>query len=122
MEKRNQRTSKLIKERQNKSKVQHLINGTRWNTGEPATYMNKLSRNETSILFKARTRMLHVKDNFRNKYTNNLMCRACGLQVETQKHTLNECSYIHTNENTKIKEEDYFNENIEELRQAKKKI
>ncbi len=40
---------------------------------------------QISLLFKARTRMLDVKNNFRNKYKDN-NCRRCGQTLETQKH------------------------------------
>ena len=51
-----------------KSKVRHLIdNKKEWNAGIRPKYMQKLSREKASMIFKARTRMIDVKNNFRNK-------------------------------------------------------
>jgi hypothetical protein len=51
----------ITKASENKSKVQHLLSGrTNGNPGERPTYMSNMNRNETSILFKARTRMLPI--------------------------------------------------------------
>ena len=55
--------------------------------------MNKLTRNQASTIFRARTRMLKVKTNFKNGHTN-LKCRMCGKQEETQKHVLEECEAL----------------------------
>ena len=54
----------------------------------------KLTGQQASNIFKARTRMLPVKNNYRNKYRN-LTCRACGVPVETQKHVLEDCEILH---------------------------
>ncbi len=76
---------------QNKSKVKHLMDGIQmWNPGKRPAYMNKLTRQETSVIFKTRTRMLDIKNNYRGKYTN-ITCRKCKKEVETQEHILQEC-------------------------------
>ena len=71
-----------------KHKVQHLqANSTTiWTPRIRPHYMDKLTRVETSTIFKARTRMLDVKNNYRNKYPD-LICRGCGNEEETQQHT-----------------------------------
>ena len=76
------RTETMFKDQQikpgkNKSKVNYLSENTEWDVGKRPEYMNKLTRKQASIIFKARTRMLNVKENYKSKYTNN-QCRACG--------------------------------------------
>ena len=58
--------------------------------------MNKLTRNQASLIFKARTRMLKVKSNYKNGNIN-LQCRICNKNEETQKHALEECEEINKN-------------------------
>ena len=49
---------------------------------------NSLSLNQKKIIFKFRTRMINVKDNFRNSYKN-LNCRFnCFNEIENQEHLL----------------------------------
>ena len=55
--------------------------------------MEELTRDQVSINFKARTRMLKVKSNYKNGNTN-LLCRLCKKDEETQKHALEECEEI----------------------------
>ena len=57
----------------------------RYIEGEKANYTNQYNRENTSIIFKARNRMLNIKRNFKNKYQNQT-CRLCNLQEETQEH------------------------------------
>lgn len=59
---------KVEKEGEHKSKVQHLLigQGHNWSPKKRRPYMEKLTRRETSIIFQARTRMLKIKDNYRN--------------------------------------------------------
>ena len=90
-------------------------------TRKKTTDLDKLTRNQASIIFKARTRMLDVKNNFRGKYQNTI-CRACKESNETQEHILEECAKIHENEETKVRKSDLFNKEIMELRDTAKKI
>lgn len=85
-----------------KRKVIHLIEGVNhsWEPGRRREYMNKLTRKQTSALFKARTRMLDVKNNFRGKYPDTER-RMCKREIETQKHILEECSAMHTSDESK---------------------
>ena len=62
--------------------------------------MNKLKREQISNIFKARTRMLDIK-NFRSKYTD-MKCRGCGQQDETQEHILETCTKIHMDNDHKV--------------------
>ena len=98
-----------------KSKVKHLLEGiNNWKVGTRPKYMNQLNRFQVSTIFKARTRMLDIKNNFRGKY-NNITCRGCGEVNETQEHVLNECKSIHQNENTRVEQKDIFSNNITTL-------
>ena len=83
--------------------------------------MEKLTRSQASIIFKARTRMLEVKNNFRNMFNNNT-CRLCGAENETQAHILQECPQIHKDTTTKVTREDLFNNNINNLKETAHKI
>ena len=95
--------------------------------------MDKLYRNETSTIFRARTRMLDIKNNFKGKYINHkcnnckdnekcfncqekLKCRACNQVTETQEHVLNECETLHPGPGTKVSTEDIFKEDPKTLR------
>ena len=55
--------------------------------------MIKLSRNQASIIFEARTRMLKIKDNYKNG-NESLKCSICKDKEETQGHILEECENI----------------------------
>ena len=73
------------------SKVQFLLTGTRgnWKVNQRPLYLNTLTRNQASALFKARTRMFPAKNNFRGAHSDNT-CRFCTTATETQEHLLNE--------------------------------
>ena len=86
-------------------------------------YMLKLNRFDLSTIFKARTRMLDVKTNFKNRHKNNLRCRLCKLDEETQAHVLQYCPELHEDDTTKISYEDiYENEDMPKLRAVANKI
>ena len=84
-------------------------------TPKRARYMNKLTRQQASTSFKARTRMLPVKNNYRNKYRNHT-CRACGVPVETQKHVLEDCEVLHLVGEYKVYNKEIFSDNPNKLR------
>ncbi len=52
----------IEKEGKDKSKVQYL---PEWKPGGRLEYMNKLTRNQVSIVFQARTRIIMVKENYK---------------------------------------------------------
>ena len=105
-----------------KHKVQYLLENKimSWTPRERPPYMKQLTRLETSIIFRARTRMLDVKNNYRNKYRD-ILCRGCGKQDETQQHVLEECETIHQNNQTRVTIHNIFTENIENLKETAKK-
>ena len=67
-------TSEKFKEKmnsnpENKHKIMYFLNGRGdWEPEKPANYMNKLTRKQASTIFKARTRMIKIKGNYRNGY------------------------------------------------------
>ena len=106
---------------QDKSKMKYYMDGKKhWEPQKPAEYMNKLNRNQVSCIFKARTRMLNVKSNFKNGHQEH-KCRACKQKEETQTHVLEECHKLN-DKHQKITKEMIFSENIEELRKTAKAI
>ena len=128
MEGKKQRTERIIKrktkeyfknkmeqEGTSKSKVEYLIMkkglNNQWPPGNRQKYMNTMTRKQASIIFKARTRMLDVKNNFRNKYKDT-ECRLCRVEKETQEHILMECSKLHQDESTKVNLDDIFSPNV----------
>ena len=80
---------------QGKSKMMYFLEGkNEWQTFRRAEYMNMLTRKQASIIFKARTRMLKCKGNYKNGYPT-LTCRMCKQAEETQTHVLEECPELH---------------------------
>ena len=84
-------------------------------TPKSARYTNKLTRQQASTIFKARTRMLPVKNNYRNKYQNHT-CGACGEPVEVQKHVLEDCEVLHLVGQYKVYNKEIFSDNPNKLR------
>ena len=74
---------RIENEEKNKSKILYLLEGNQeWNPGQPKPYMLQLGRKGASTIFKARTRMLQVKNNYKNAHKN-LTCRAWQRSTET---------------------------------------
>ena len=115
--------NKIDGEGRDKSKVKHLLEGIReWNPQVRQPYMDQLTRSQVSHIFKARTRMLDIKNNFRGKYEN-LTCRACKNAPETQQHILEECPSIHINDDYIVKKRRYIWHRKKELeKKTAKKI
>ena len=119
-----ERIRRKFKERmslaEGRSKLTHLLEGKNdWNPEEPANYMNKLTRKQASTIFKVRTRMIKVKNNYRNGFTD-LNCRACKLTIETQNHALVQCKVLHPNGEPKEYEMNPFSENLNILKTTAK--
>ena len=98
-----------------KTKTQYLLKNTKWKAGERPKYMKELTRQEASIIFKARTRMLDVKNNFRGKYKDT-KCRKCPENIETQELVLETCPGIHNDPSTKITTNDIFENDTKKLK------
>ena len=86
-----------------------------WEPQKRANYMKKLTRPQASIIFKARSRMLPVKNNFRNKHQTQT-CRACGNHTETQQHVLEECEVLHLVGEFKVYSNEIFSNNTNNLK------
>ena len=121
-----QKARKMLKEKleetaKDKSKMAYYYEGkNNWNTGNRSEYMKQLSRNQASIIFKARTRMLKIKGNYKNG-NESLKCSICKDKEETQGHILEECEKI--NEIApKVTKEMIFSEEIEMLKEVAQKI
>ena len=74
-----------------------------------------------SKIFQSRTRMIDVKNNFRNKYADT-SCRACGSEPETQEHVLETCQILHQTSDSKVSKNDIFAEDTNALRETAQKI
>ncbi len=112
---------KITKQAEGKTKSQYLLDNTTWKAGKRPKYMKELTRKQASIIFKARTRMLDVKNNYKGKYKDT-KCRKCNYENETQEHILQECTGIHTSEHSKIRTTDIFNDDITILKTTAKRI
>ena len=107
---------------QGKSKMNYFLEGhDDWEPLKRADYMNKLTRKQTSLIFKARTRMLKFKGNYKNGYPN-LTCRICKQAEETQTHVLEECPVLHPDDNNKIPKHQVFSGDAGTLRNTADKI
>ena len=105
-----------------KSKTTFYLNNKEMvSAGKRAPYMDHLSRREVSAIFAARTRMLDVKANFKNKYSDT-KCRWCKTEEETQQHIMEECEEINRSEIGKITTKEIFTEEIENIRRTARKI
>ena len=115
-------TIEVENDAKDKSKVQHLIQGKKeWKPDTRSKCYKNLCRIDCSTIFKARTRMLDIKNNYRNKYKD-LTCRACKKEPETQEHVMEKCSTIHKDPTTTVPNEDLFEENTQTLRITAKKV
>ena len=119
--------NKLNESSKEKSKVQYYLQGKKeWTPGKASEYMKKLNRNQASNIFKARTRMLPIKGNQKNEYTDkdgntHITCRLCKEKDETQKHILEECTTLRKI-TIPITESMIFDENTENLEETATQI
>ena len=101
-----------------KSKMKYFLEGKgEWNPGKRAKYMSELTRKQTSTIFKARTRMIKVKGNYKNGHTS-LLCRMCKNEEETQTHILESCPEVHKDNAIRTPKQDLFSEDIGTLKQV----
>ena len=49
-------------------------------------YIKSLTRSEASIKFKLRTRMIKLKNNFRNNRNGDILCPRCDKEIDNQQH------------------------------------
>ena len=62
-------------------------------------------------IFKARTRLLQVRNNYWVAYENNT-CSMCKSSVEIQKHILCDCPQIHNTRITKVNNDEILSQNV----------
>ncbi len=87
--------------------------------------MNKLTRNQVSLVFQARTGMIKVKENYKKikkKGQRNLICRVCRTEVETWQHILEECIELHEDETSKVTKDDIFKEDVYHTKEIANKL
>ncbi len=82
-------TKKIIQQAEVQSKSKDL-NKTEYQENGMPKYMNVLSRNHASAVFKLRSRMLNIKGNYPSNHTSK-ECRWCDDPNETQSHILTKC-------------------------------
>ena len=110
--------NRMFETSSNKSKMKYYIESkSKWQPGHRAKYMNELNRKQVSLIFKARTRMIKVKGNYKTGNTD-LTCRACKIDPETQDHVLEKCTQIHSNDEIKITKTMLFSENPDTLKKV----
>ena len=113
---------RIEEETHKKSKLKYMVdNKMEWMTGRRPPYMNLLTRNQASTIFKTRARMLRIKGNYKNEYPNQT-CRLCHTQPETHQHILEECPVLHKNDDSKVTVKEIFNENVSSLKTTCKKL
>ena len=74
---------------------------------EPYLTSNNITTEEKQTLFKLRTRMIEVKDNFKSYYGQDLTCKFCP-EKETQSHLLVCREIVDTIDTSKYSYEDIF--------------
>ena len=105
-----ERMTEMIMSGTNKTKTKfYLDNKKDYKPGQRARYIDECNRMEASTIFKARTRMLRVKHNYRKMFPDT-KCRACNMEEETQEHILEACTRIDRKNAGKITIEDIFEE------------
>ena len=94
----------LISLKEKHSKLDNIKNTY---TLEPYLTSNNITTEEKQTLFKLRTRMIEVKDNFKSYYGQDLTCKFCP-EKETQSHLLVCREIVDTIDTSKYSYEDIF--------------
>ena len=61
-------------------------------------YMDILQQERVRVLFKVRTQMISVRNNFKNKYED-LMCPRCKKEIDDEKHLFTKCEKLADTQN-----------------------
>ena len=79
--------------------VSHLYNNV-----DGMQYMKdcRFTTDQVNILFRFRTRMADVRNNFRNKYNNDALCPLCSAEQDTQMHLFNCQKIIQSSNNSNM--------------------
>ena len=108
--------SKVCESREGRSKLNFFLDGKgSWTAEEPAEYMKNMTRKQVSTIFKARTRMIKVKGNYKNEYPDQT-CRACKKYAETQQHALKECEILNPVTSASTETDMLFSDDTEQLK------
>ena len=104
----------LNKKKEGHSKVMHLSHTT-WEL-QPYLQPNQISIAEAKFIFLARTRMLDLRNNFRNKYPD-VSCPNCYSAIDDQEHLLTCTKLVDGVELVygSIKYEDVFHSKLEDV-------
>ena len=82
---------KINEGRTNKTKTKYYMDNKKDpRPGYRAKYMDKCNRMDANTIFRARTRMLKIKANYRNMHQD-MTCRLCKEPEENQEHVLETC-------------------------------
>ena len=57
-------------------------------------YIKSLTWSEASIIFKLRTRMLNLKNNFRNNTNWDILCPRCYKEIDNEQHLFEQCNQL----------------------------
>ena len=57
-------------------------------------YIKSLTRSEASVIFKLRTRMLNLKNNFRNNKKGDISCQRYHKEIDNEQHLLERCNQL----------------------------
>ena len=108
-----------VTKRKNLSKLRYLFEHKQEMIKEK--YMYKLSRSETSAFFKLHTRMIHLKNHFRNIYKHNVLCPLYKKKQDVEEHIFAKCKKLKELylKHDILEYEEVFDENItvEKLKQ-----
>jgi len=115
--------TEVEKASESKSKIKFLLEHKKeWSPGKRPEYMNKMTRMQTSIIFRARTRMLKTIDNYKGAFKETT-CRGCGKEPETQKHILETCAKSwKATKNITVTNKEIFSTKLPILRNAARKL
>jgi hypothetical protein len=95
---------------EHKTKVRELISTKtlcQITTMKRPDYMDKLTRHETSLIFRTRASMLPLKANFKATHADTT-CRWCKTTKETQEHILTQCPQLKIHITQVVTYESYF--------------
>ena len=105
----------LIELAKSHSKVNHEI--YKDTHGMKYFYDTRFTAEQAKLLFKFRTRMFDVRNNFRNNYKTCTKCPLCGINEDTQEHLLN-CIVIKSTRRSSVTYDELFSEDSEVLLEA----
>ena len=131
------KTSKAKLKKIAKSKISHQ--GNQWYKTEPSKlsklqeinkkkkiikrekYVTQFKRTEVSLLIKARSRMLNLKNNFKGQFKGDFSCPRCDFGIDDENHVFTGCpklKNLHVKYEIHVFEDVFENTNLEKLRKV----